>query len=184
VAASALLCAACGQPGGAAKTAPAEAKAAPRAATPVFRPSRLYLAANGLELADGAGASRLVPFGTAEGEARALVERVTDAPDSRTVDPLCPVQPRVRVDYPGGLALHFGAGRFVGWDQSSDPAYRMRSGIGIDSPRSALAALGPVTLRRVSITDVPIEEFSAGGVSGVLLGGKVRDFTAGESACR
>ena len=60
----------------------------------------------------------------------------------------------------------------------------MRSGIAIDSTREALRSLGPVALRRVGITDDPMEEFTAGGVRGVLLGGKVRDFGAGESACR
>jgi hypothetical protein len=180
LAALALLCAACGQQGGAPDTAPVKANAAPAAVSAV----RLYLARNGLELVDGAGRSRLVPFGTAEAATRALVERVTDQPEARTLDPHCPVQPRIRLDYPGGLALHFEAGRFVAWEQSSDPAYTMRGGIAIDSPRDALRALGPLTLRRVNITDDPIEEFSAGGVSGVLLGGRVQDLGAGRSACR
>jgi len=179
MAALALLCAACGQPGGAPDKAPAVAKAAPEAPRAV----RLYLAGNGLELVDGAGTSRLVAFGTPEAAARTLVERVTDHPEARTADPHCRVQPKVRLDYPGGLALHFEAGRFVAWEQSADPAYGMRGGIGIDSPRAALGALGPVTLRRVGVTDVPLEEFTAGPVSGVLLGGKVQDLGAGRSAC-
>lgn len=180
MAALALLCAACGQPAAAPDKAPARAKAAPAAARFV----RLYLAGNGLELVDGAGTPRMVAFGTPEAATRALVERVTDRPEARTADPHCPVQPRIRLDYPGGLALHFEAGRFVAWEQSSDPAYAMRNGVAIDSPRAALRALGPLTLRRVNVTDVPIEEFSAGGVSGVLLGGKVQDLGAGRSACR
>jgi hypothetical protein len=183
VAALALLCAACGQPAGVAERAPAKTKATPPA--PVSRTLRIYLAPDGLELVDrAAGASRLVPFGTLEAGTRALVERVTDRPDARTVDAHCRVQPKVRLDYPGGLALHFEAGRFVAWEQSADPAYAMRGGIGIDSPRAALSALGPVSLRRVGVTDVPLEEFTAGPVSGVLLGGKVQDLGAGESACR
>lgn len=179
MAALTLLCVSCGQQGGAPDKAPAKAKAAPE----VPRAVRLYLARNGLELVDGAGTSRLVAFGTPEAAARALVERVTDRPEARTADPHCRVQPRIRLDYPGGLALHFEAGRFVAWEQSSDPAYTMRGGIAIDSPREALRALGPVALRRVNVTDDPIEEFTAGGVSGVLMGGKVRDLGAGRSAC-
>ena len=113
-----------------------------------------------------------------------MVEPVTGAPAARTDDPDCSVQPRVRLDYPGGLALSFEAGRFAAWEQGAQAGYRMRSGIAIDSTREALRALGPVTLRRVGITDDPMEEFTAGGVRGVLLRGKVRDFGAGESACR
>jgi hypothetical protein len=60
----------------------------------------------------------------------------------------------------------------------------MRSGIAIGSHRAALRALGPVALRRVNVTDVPLEEFTAGPVSGVLLGGRVQDFTASVGACR
>lgn len=177
----ALLCVACGQPGAADK-APAGARAP---APPAPRSLRLYLAAGGLELAEGAaGRARLVPFGTPEAAARAMVEPVTGAPAARTDDPDCSVQPRVRLDYPGGLALTFEAGRFAAWEQGAQGRYRMRSGIAIDSTREALRALGPVALRRVGITDDPMEEFTAGGVRGVLLGGKVRDFTAGESACR
>jgi hypothetical protein len=184
IAALALLCATCGQPGGTAEKAPAKAKAAPAPAARVSRTERLYLAPGGLELADDwAGTSRSLPFGTPEAATRALVERVTDRPDARTADPHCRVQPKVRLDYPGGLALHFEAGRFVAWEQSADPAYGMRGGIAIDSPRAALGALGPVTLRRIGITDAPLEEFTAGVVRGVLLGGKVQDLGAGRSAC-
>jgi hypothetical protein len=179
MAALTLLCAACGQPGGAADKAPAAAKAVPAAPRIV----RLYLARNGLELVDGSGAARLVAFGTPEAETRRQVEPVTGAPAARTDDPHC-VQPKMRLDYPGGLALMFEAGRFAAWEQGAGARYAMRGGIAIESPRAALGALGPVTLRRVNVTDVPMEEFTAGAVSGVLLGGKVRDFTAGRSACR
>lgn len=180
-AALALLCAACGQPEVADK-APAGAKAA---APPAPRSLRIYLAPGGLELAEGAaGTARLVAFGTPEAAARALVEPVTGAPAARTDDPDCGVQPRFRLDYSGGLALVFEAGRFAAWEQGAEAGYRMRSGIAIDSTRETLRALGPVTLRRVGITDNPLEEFTAGRMRGVLLGGKVRDFTAGESACR
>ncbi|HVQ08092.1 MAG TPA: hypothetical protein VMS43_06620 [Allosphingosinicella sp.] len=180
-----LLCAGCGEPGAAPSQAPVKARAAAPAAAPVSRGLRLYLASDGLELADGAaGASRPVPFGTSEAEARARIEPVTGRPRARTDDPHCRVQPRFRLDYPGGLALGFEAGRFVAWEQSAGAGYRMRSGVAIDSPRAALRALGPIALRRVNVTDVPIEEFTAGAVSGVLLGGRVRDFTATVGACR
>lgn len=181
MAALALLCAACGQPGGTADKPPAAAKATP----PAPRAQRLYLAGNGLELADGAaGPARLVPFGTPEGATRAQIEPVTGAPAARIDEPDCRVRPRIRLDYPGGLTLTFQAGRFVAWGQDAGAGYKMRSGIAIESPRTALRALGPVALRRVNVTDVPLEEFTAGPVSGVLLGGKVQDFAAGESACR
>lgn len=184
MAALALLCAGCGQPGAALDKAP-KAKATAPAAAPVSRSVRIYLAPNGLELADGAaGRSRLVPFGTSEAAARAQIEPVTGRPQARTDDPHCRVQPRFRLDYPGGLALGFEAGRFTAWEQSGGTGYGMRSGIAIDSPRAALRALGPVALRRVNVTDVPIEEFTAGPVSGVLLGGRVQDFTASVGACR
>ena len=177
------LCPGCGQPGGAANEAPAGARmSAPPAAS---RSLRIYLAGDGLELADDAArTSRRVPFGTPEAAARALVEPVTGAPAARTDDPGCRVQPRVRLDYRGGLALSFEAGRLAAWEQGGGAGYRMRSGVAIDSPRDALRALGPVALRRVNVTDVPLEEFTAGGVSGVLLGGRVQDFTASAGACR
>lgn len=180
MAALALLCAACGQR----EAAPDKASAAAKAAPEVPRTMRLYLARNGLELVDGAGAARLVAFGTPEGETRRQIEPVTDAPAARTDDPHCSVRPKVRLDYRGGLALTFEGGRFAAWEQGAGAGYGTRSGIVIESPRAALRTLGPVTLRRVNVTDVPIEEFTAGGVSGVLLGGKVQDFTAGRSACR
>jgi len=185
VAALALLCAACGQPAGVADKAPAKAKAPePAPALAPARAARLNPASGGLELVDGpAGPSRPLPFGTSEAATRALVERITDQPDARTGDPHCRVQPKIRLDYPGGLALHFEAGRFVAWEQSADPAYRMRGGIGVDSPRAALRALGPVTLRRVGITDAPLEEFTAGPVSGILINGKIQDLRAGRTAC-
>jgi hypothetical protein len=180
MAALALLCAGCGRQQAAADKAPAAARATPEAP----RNMRLYLARNGLELVDGAGAARLVPFGTPEAETRRRIEPVAGAPEARTGDPNCSVQPRIRLDYRGGLALTFEAGRFAAWEQGAGAGYRMRGGIAIDSSRAALRALGPVALRRVNVTDVPLEEFAAGGVSGVLLGGKVQDFTAGRSACR
>jgi hypothetical protein len=180
IAALALLCAGCGQQQAAADKAPAAANATPA----VPRNLRVYLARDGLELVDGGGAARLVAFGTSEAETRRRIEPVTDAPVARTDDPHCSIQPRTRLDYRGGLALTFEAGRFAAWEQGAGAGYRMRGGIAIESPRAALGALGPVTLRRVNVTDVPLEEFAAGGVSGVLLGGKVQDFTAGRSACR
>jgi hypothetical protein len=180
MAALALLGAACGRQPVAADEAPAAAKAAPRAPRIV----RLHLARDGLELVDSAGARHPVAFGTPEAEARRRIEPLTGAPEARTDDRHCSVQPRARLDYRGGLALTFEAGRFAAWEQGAGAGYAMRGGIAIDSPRAALRLLGPVTLRRVNVTDVPLEEFAAGGVSGVLLGGKVRDFTAGRSACR
>jgi hypothetical protein len=181
MAALALLCAACGQQPGAADKAPAGGKATP---PEVARTPRLFLAGNGLELVHGAGAARPVAFGTPEGAARAQIEPVTGAPAARTDEPACGGRPRIRLDYPGGLSLIFQAGRFVAWGQDAGAGYKMRSGIAIESPRAALRALGPVALRRVNVTDVPLEEFTAGPVSGVLLGGKVQDLAAGESACR
>jgi hypothetical protein len=180
MAALALLCAGCGRQEAAADKAPAAARATPRAPRIV----RLYLARNGLEAVDGAGAARLVTFGTPEAETRHLIEPVTGAPAARTDDPHCSVQPKTRLDYRGGLALTFEAGRFAAWEQGAGAGYRMRGGIAIESPRAALSALGPVALRRVNVTDVPIEEFTAGPVSGVLLGGKVQDFTVNAGACR
>jgi hypothetical protein len=111
-------------------------------------------------------------------------EDLDDAPAARTDEPDCGVRPRIRLDYRGGLTLTFQAGRFVAWGQDAGAGYAMRSGIAIESPRAALRALGPVALHRVNVTDVPLEQFTAGPVGGVLLGGKVRDLTAGESACR
>jgi hypothetical protein len=180
MAALALLCASCGRQEAAVDKAPAGAKARPAAPRDV----RLYLARNGLELVDGGGGARLVTFGASEAETRRRIEPVTGAPEARTDDPHCSVQPRTRLDYRGGLALTFEAGRLAAWEQGAGAGYRMRGGIAIESPRAALGALGPVALRRVNVTDVPLEEFAAGGVSGVLLGGKVQDFTAGRSACR
>lgn len=183
VAASALFGAGCGRQGGAPGNAPAKARAAAPAAGPATL--RLYLAGNGLALGDTAtGGSRLVAFGTSEAAARAAVEPVTGASTARTDDPNCRAQPAFRLDYRGGLSLSFEGGRFAAWEQDASSGYRMRDGIAIGTTRDALRAQGPVALHRVNVTGSVMEEFAAGAISGVLLDGKVQDFTAGQSACR
>lgn len=180
----ALACAACGRQSGEADGAPARANAAAPAPLPAARNLRLDLAANGVVLTDAAsGASRLVAFGTPEAAARAPVEAVSGAATARTDDPACAVQPAFRLDYPGGLALSFEAGRFVAWEQDASAGHRMRDGTAIGTTRAQLRARGPITLRRVNVTGSVMEEFTAGPVSGVLVDGRVLDFTAGRRSC-
>jgi hypothetical protein len=179
------LGAACGQPGGGADKAPARANASAPAPAPPARSRLLYLARGGLELVDPAtGASRIVPFGTPEAEARALIEAVTGPPAARTADPHCSVQPSVRLDYRGGLALAFDGGRFAAWEQGAGAGYRMRDGLAIGASREAMRALGPMSVRRAGVTEIAMEAFTAGAIEGVLLDGRLREFTAGEGACR
>ena len=181
MAALALLCAGCGQQKAAADKAPAAAKAAPEAP----RNARLYLASNGLELVDGAGAARPGRVRDAGGGTRGAGSSPSPAPRRRA--PTIPIA----ASSPGSGSTIAAASRSSSRRAGSSPGSRARApatrcgaGSRSNSPRAALGALGPVALRRVNVTDVPIEEFTAGGVSGVLLGGKVQDFTAGRSACR
>jgi hypothetical protein len=141
----------------------------------------LYLSTQGIELVS-AGRRTLVAFGTREADARTAIGRVTGDPVERWADPNCRIQPNSRLEFRGNVYLKFEAGRFVGWEQVG-PGYSMRVGIADNVTRNALGVLGPVEINRVEVSPGMMEEFSVGGIRGVLDNGRVMSFEAGRSLC-
>ena len=85
------------------------------------------------------------------------------APLERTTNAECALDV---VAFDGGLLVNVQKGRFVGWTvrATEGRALGTMSGIGLGSTRSALEGAYAATVRKSTIG----EEFSAGGLSGLL----------------
>jgi len=184
-----LLCMACGQRDDGARSEPPSrlvTHGGPHSGPPAHPPATLHLAADGIELVDrSTGAARRLSFGMPEAAARAAIEPTTGDQFERFTDSNCRSRPNSRLEYPGGLFLFFEAGRFVAWQQDDDGGglYRMRNGIAPGMTREALRRFRPIEARRAANTDADMADFTAGPVSGMLLDGKVFNFSAGRHAC-
>lgn len=163
------------------KAAPANSAAAsPQATAP-----RLALDPDGLRwFLQPSGSSRPLPFGTAQAEVLASLEKER-GPASRGTNTDCGMGPVLVAGWPDGLSLLFQDGRFVGWglDNRSNGGVSTADGIGIGSSRAELDdAIGPPLQVRISTLGT---EFSAGGYQGLLESGRpdarITDMWAGVS---
>lgn len=98
-------------------------------------------------------------------------------PAGETTNQECGAGPVDFASWPDGLNLLFQQGEFAGWslDERADTIVTASGGVGIGSPRSALAALGTVEVEESTLGT----EFTAGGIGGLLDGpGKGAKVTA------
>ena len=178
LAALALLCAACGSRRRRTRRPPGpgrRAGAGPRLLAVSISPQA------GLELAEGAAGTALVCRSERRRRRRGpWSSRRTGAPPRATTIPIAGSSPGFGSMLSGGLALT-SRGRFAAWDQGAEAGYRVRTGSRSIRParRSARSERCAAPGRDHRRSDGGIH---AGGVRGVLLGGKVRDFGAGERA--
>lgn len=169
-------------------TGPALGQAAPAvgaAASPSVASPRLALDPNGLRwFLQPSGASRALPFGMAQGEVLASLEKLRGAA-ARGTNADCGAGPVAFAGWPDGLSLLFQDGRFVGWglDIRSGIGVRTADGIGIGSTRAELDdAMGPpLQVRKTTLGT----EFSAGEYHGLFENGRpdarITDLWAGVS---
>lgn len=114
------------------------------------------------------GSTRVLTFGTDEGEVVAAVTDLLGAPASRGVNRECAEGPLAFARWPDGLSLNFSDGRFSGWWVRGNGASRhsTMSGIGIGSKRAELEKAYDI---RTGVSSLGTE-FAAGGLHGVLEG--------------
>jgi len=155
------------------------------AASPSVASPRLALDPNGLRwFLQPSGASRALPFGMAQSEVLASVEKER-GPSARGTNADCGAGPVEFAGWADGLSLLFQDGRFVGWglDSRSERGVRTADGIGIGSTRAELDdAMGPpLQVRKTTLGT----EFSAGEYHGLFKNGRpearITDLWAGVS---
>jgi hypothetical protein len=175
-----LVLAACGKPAENAVPAPQAAAtetAAPEAATPsaATPPGEADMPAialdpEGLRFIDpNTGSSRLLAFGAPLDQTVAAVDRAAGVAGERSTNGECPAGPMGFAQYPDGLDLLFQDGKFVGWSADRDSAGKQSTmaGVGVGSTRAELlSAYAGATVEETTLG----QEFTAGGLSGVLSG--------------
>ena len=130
------------------------------------------------------GTARPLPFGTAQGEVTASLERVR-GDSAKGINQDCGAGPVQFASWTDGLSLVFQNGRMVGWglDDRSGGGITTADGIGIGTTRSQLdEAVGPpIQVRQTSLGT----EFSAGDYHGLFDGAgenaRITDMWAGVS---
>lgn len=128
------------------------------------------------------GSSRALPFGMAEAEVLASLEK-TRGRATRGSNADCGAGPAAFAGWPDGLSLLFQDGRFAGWglDRRAKGGIGTADGIGIGSTRAQLDdAMGPpLQVRRTTLG----MEFSAGEYHGLFSNGgpdaEITDLWAG-----
>lgn len=170
-----LVLAACGQ-SQPADAPPADAPppaSAPPPSTPV--PAATGKAALSLDPAGlmvvivDTGSTRLIDFGLPKAQVLEILTRVAGAPGPETTNSECGAGPMQFVEFPGGLTLLFQEETFAGWSVDRDSAGKQSTmnGVGVGSTRSELvAAFAGADIEETSLG----QEFSAGGLSGLLSG--------------
>lgn len=130
------------------------------------------------------GTARPLPFGMAQADVLASLERVrSEAAEGTNAD--CGTGPVQYANWADGLSLVFQNGRFAGWglDGRARDGITSADGIGIDTTRTELdAAIGPtLVVRRTSLGT----EFTAGTYHGLFDSAKpdarITDMWAGVS---
>lgn len=146
---------------------------------------RLALDPDGLRwFLQPSGASRTLPFGMAQAEVLASLEKERGLA-ARGTNADCGAGPVAFAGWADGLSLLFQDGRFVGWglDSRSERGVRTADGIGIGSTRAELDdAMGPpLQVRKTTLGT----EFSAGEYHGLFENGRpearITDLWAGVS---
>ena len=129
------------------------------------------------------GSARPLPFGTAQADVLASIERVRGQA-GQGVNQDCSAGPVQYANWPDGLSLAFQNGEFAGWglDRRASGALATTSGVGPGLTRAALAqSFGSVTFQKTSLGT----EFVAGEIYGLLDGigpeAKITDMWAGVS---
>jgi hypothetical protein len=115
------------------------------------------------------GSTRLLDFGLPKAQTIEIVTRVAGAPAPEITNAECGAGPMVFVEYPGDLTLLFQDDRFAGWSVGRDGKGKQSTmnGIGVGSTRSQLvAAFTGATIEETTLG----QEFTAGGLSGILSG--------------
>lgn len=164
--------AACGQQPAETPAAPAEpAASAPPPSTPVpAGKTALALDPGGLMVVmTDNGSTRLVDFGAAKAQTLDILGRVAGPLGAETTNSECGAGPMQFVEAANGLTLLFQDDKFAGW--SVGPASKGKqstmNGVGVGSTRSQLtAAFSGATVEETTLG----QEFTAGGLSGILSG--------------
>lgn len=126
---------------------------------------RLALDPDGLRwFLQPSGASRALPFGMAQTEVLASLEKERSLA-ARGTNADCGAGPVEFAGWPDGLSLLFQDGRFVGWglDNRAKRGVRTADGIGVGSTRAELDdAMGPpLQVRKTTLgTEFSVEEYN------------------------
>lgn len=144
---------------------------------------RLALDGEGLRVVlASTGSTRLLPFGMESTAVIATVSAALAPASSRGTSAECGAGPMEFATFGDGLSINIQHDRFVGWSaraRTTAGTLTTMSGIGVGSTR---AALDSVYAAAVSATTLG-EEFSAGGLAGVLDGptaaARITDMWAG-----
>lgn len=186
-----LVLAACGQASQPADAPPADAPP-PASAPPPSAPAPAATGKTALSLDPAGltvvivdtGSTRMLDFGLPKAQTLEILGRVAGPLGAETLNSECGAGPMEFVAAPGGLTLLFQDDRFAGWsvDRQSAGKQSTMNGIGVGSTRSELvAAFAGVDVQETSLG----QEFSAGGLSGVLSGpgadAKIETMWAGTS---
>lgn len=154
---------------------PSQPKARPVVEYPIM------LAADGLLAVNRNGERKLVPFGTARGEAESAVELTMGLPRHAGSSSECGAGTVDYSDFRKGLQMTFQDNKFVGWTINAAPSpYKTAKGIGVGSTRQELdAAYKDLTVEDSSLGLL----FSSGQLTGLLdqdgIEGLVTDIWAG-----
>lgn len=151
--------------------APTEPAPAPPAAIakaepqPVQADGGLAIEGEGLRIFDTQGASRDIPFGTAQAAAIAAVAASTGRPaPSVTTNEECGAGPVQFAEFPGGLQLLFQNNNFLGW-VVSEPGLTTTDGMGVGSTRASVENSRTIEIVSGSTLE---GEFTSGDVHGIL----------------
>lgn len=143
---------------------PPTTRASPTEPPPAKSAPALALEGEGLRLVDPeSGRTRPLAFGASQAEALTAIALAQGAPKDSGRNSDCGEGALDYAVFPG-LTAWFQGGRFVGW--SGVTGLTTMSGIGKGSTRQALDGAYAATVSQTSLG----EEFSAGGLSGVLDG--------------
>lgn len=125
----------------------------------------ITLAADGLQVAGGAGAPRRLAFGSGRARVLAEVGAVLGEPSQQGTMEECPSGPLYQVSYAAGMQLSFQDSAFVGWFARQNSRQRTAAGIGPGSTLAQLRAAYPAT--KVEETSLGWE-FDAGELYGIV----------------
>lgn len=162
--------AACEKPAEAPAPTPAEAPATPPPADgPIVTDGpAISIEGEGLRLVLQTGATRALPFGTGKAQTVEILDRLQGSKGEASRNEECGAGPVDFVQWKNGLSALFQDDKFVGWSLGDDgKGLTTMNGIGIGSTRAELtAAFAGVTVEESTLG----QEFSAGGMSGILNG--------------
>lgn len=168
VLAIAAALAACGEPPTTKVPPEPVAPAAPPAA-PAAKP-QVSLDGEGLRLVSETGSTSLLAFAVPEAQAITALTAALGPPGERVTNPDCGAGPIDFLEWSNDLQALFQDGKFVGWSLGRDGAKgpTTMNGIGVGSTRTALnEAFSDTKVEETTLG----QEFTAGGLSGILSSG-------------